>query len=176
MNNDPSNNPYSVGSQLDGGGTTPQASVRSMQIVASALMAGVLFFAAIVAVVTGSKLNGQPDVLTWMGGAFAAVAVVIHFVLPPMIAKKSWERAIANGLRQKSESEQIQHAMNDYQCQLIVGHALLEGAAFMNLTVLIAGRSVINLGVVIALLVLMLIRFPTTTKVTWWIQDRLRQR
>jgi hypothetical protein len=57
---------------------------------------------------------------------------------------------------------------------LIVTLALLEGAAFFNLISVMIEHHVISLIAAIALLGLMAVRFPSRTKVSWWVQDRLR--
>lgn len=146
-----------------------------MQIIAFALMMGVVVFGVIVMFQTGGQLNGKPGLLTWIAAGFAGLMIVNHLAIPSIIAGATWKKFVADGIKQKSEKEQAQAAMGVYQAQMIVALALLEGAAFFNLVVVMQERTMISLGIVIALLVLMLIKFPTTTKVTWWIQDRLRE-
>jgi hypothetical protein len=167
-------NPYSVGNEPSNG-QAPTANVRTMQIIAFALMMGVVVFGVIVMFQTGGQLNGKPGLLTWIAAGFAGLMIVNHLAIPLIIAGATWKKLAADGIRQKSEQEQAQAAMGVYQAQMIVALALLEGAAFFNLVVVMQERTMISLGIVIALLVLMLIKFPTTTKVTWWIEDRLRE-
>jgi hypothetical protein len=166
--------PDSVGN-LPSSGQAPPANVRTMQIIAFALMMGVVVFGLIVMFQTGGRLNGEPGMLTWIAAGFAGLMIVNHLAIPSIIAGATWKKLVADGIRQKPEPEQAQAAMGVYQAQMIVAFAVLEGAAFFNLVVVMLERTMICLGIVIALLVLILIRFPTTTKVTWWIQDRLRE-
>ena len=52
---------------------------------------------------------------------------------------------------------------------------MLEAAAFFNLVAMLVEKNGLNLIVVVVLLSLMLMKFPTRTKVSWWVQDRLTE-
>ena len=172
-------NPYSVGQEIDSTtaglpGPKFEASVRTMQIIALALVIGVLLFLGVVLFTTQGNLNGKPGVLTMIGAVIGLVMVVNQFVIPGMIVKSQLKQAATPGSRQIDHAEKIAWLLGIYQTQLIVGLALLEGAAFLNLVIMMLERCLGTLGVVGLLLGLILKKFPTRDKVSFWVQDKLR--
>ena len=173
-------NPYSVGQEIDSTaaglpGPKFEASVRTMQIIALALVMGVLLFLGLVLFTTQGNLNGKPGVLTMIGTGIGLVMVVNQFVIPGMIVKSQLKQAATPGSRQIDDAEKGAWLLGIYQTQLIVGLALLEGAAFLNLVTMMLERCLGTLGVVGLLLGLMLKKFPTRDKVSFWVQDKLRE-
>lgn len=173
-------NPYSVGQEVDSPATGLQgskfgASVRRMQIIAAALMMGVLMFLGVVLVTTAGRLDGQPEMVTMIAAGFAFLMLANHFVIPPIMAKAQLKQAIGSGIHQKSDEEKIQGYCEIYQTQLIVGFALLEGAAFFNLVAMMAEHCVASIVIVAVLLLLMVAKFPTRDKVTFWVENKLRE-
>lgn len=173
-------NPYSVGQEIDSTtaglpGRKFEASVRTMQIIAAALMMGVLMFLGVVLVVTEGKLDGHPEMITMIAAGFAFLMLVNHFVIPPIIVKAQLKQAIATGMNQKQDDEKIQECCGVCQTQLIVGFALLEGAAFFNLVAMMVEHCGASIAVVTLLLLVMVAKFPTRDKVSFWVQDKLRE-
>ncbi len=173
-------NPYSVGDDLNNSATELQApkfeaAVRGMQIIAVALMMGVLMFLGVVLVLTQGDISGKPETLTMMAAGFGFLMIVLHFVIPAISFRNQLRQAVAEGLAQKSDDERTQRVVGIYQATLIVGLALLEGAAFFNLIAMMAEHCVASLGVVTLLVCLMLVKFPTRSKVSWWVEDKLRE-
>ena len=173
-------NPYSVGQEIDSTtaglpGPKFEASVRTMQVIALALMMGVLVFLGVVLVVTSGRIDDSPEMITKIAAGFALLMLMNHFVIPPIILKAQLERAIAAGLQQKPYAERTQECCGAYQTQLIAGFALLEGAAFFNLVAMMLEHCVASIVVVTLLLLLMAAKFPTRDKVSFWVQDKLRE-
>jgi len=172
-------NPYSVGQGIDSDKSTLQGlefdgAVRGMQIVAAALMMGVLIFLGVVLIATEGNLTGKPELLTMMGAGFGFLGIVNCIVIPGMISKAHLKQAAA-GLLQKTEQEKVNQVIGAYRSQMIVGLALLEGAAFFNLTAMIVDHCAASIAVVVLLMGLMLVKFPTRDKVSFWVQDKLRE-
>ena len=173
-------NPYSVGEQLSFDDTNLQGpefegAVRGMQTISIALMIGVLIYLGIVMRTIGGQLLGRPNLLTIIGVVFACLMVVVHFIVPGIMCKRQLKEAVASGVMQKSEQEQVGHVIGVFRGQMIVGLALLEGAAFINLTAMMIDHSEISIFVIVLLMGLMLFRFPTRDKVSYWVQDKLRE-
>ena len=173
-------NPYSVGEELDKSttarkGQTPEALVRTMQIVAAALMLGVLVFLGIVLVITQGDVSGKPELMTMMAAGFGALMIVSHFVIPAISVKLHLRQAAAELTAKKTDDDKRVRMYGIYQAQLTIGFALLEGAAFFNLIAMSAENSVVSLGVVILLLGLMAVKFPTRDKVSFWVENKLRE-
>lgn len=173
-------NPYSVGQEILSittglQGPKFEGSVRAMQIIAAALIMGVLMFLGVVLVVTAGKLDGQPEMITMIAAGFAFLMLVNHFVIPPIIGKAQLKQALAAGMNQKQDDERIQEYCGVYQTQMIVGFALLEGAAFFNLVAMMMEHCAASIAVVALLLLVMVAKFPTRDKVSFWVQDKMRE-
>lgn len=167
-------NPYEPGRQLNGNQQAPLASVRTMQIVAAGLIMGLLIFFGIVLVVTKAEFVGKLGVVGMVAAGFAGIMIANHFFIPGLIAQTQLKSSAADGLMKQSDDVKNQRLLGIYQAHMIVALALLEGAGFFNLIALMVEKSFVNLGIAIALLALMAIRFPTASKVESWIQDKLR--
>ena len=173
-------NPYAVGQDIEPGSTgfpgpKFEASVRTVQIIALALIMGVVTFLGGVLVATASRIDDSPEMITKIAAGFAFLMLVNYFVIPPIIIKAQLKQAIAAGMNQKQDDEKIQKCCGIYQTQLIVGFALLEGAAFFNLVAMMLEHCVASIIVVTLLLLLMAAKFPTRDKVSFWVQDKLRE-
>ena len=175
-------NPYSVGEESNHSAAGPgapklEAWVRAMQIIATVLMMGVLVFFGVVLIITQGKIGGMENAagLTMVGAGFGFVMIVSHFTIPGIICGTQMKQAAADGSLNQQDDATTQRIWGLYQTQLIVGLALLEGAAFFNLIALMVENSVASLGVVILLLGLMAVKFPTRNKVSWWVEDKLRE-
>ena len=175
-------NPYSVGEQPTFGDTGMQgpkfeASVRTMQIIVVALMMGVLSCLLVVLLTTKGNVLGlnKPTLMTLIAAGFGFLMIVNHFVIPGIISKAQLKQTASNELPEGGEESKQQHVVAIFQTQLIIGMALLEGAAFFNLVELMIDKSGFSLGIVILLMSLMLMKFPTRDKVSFWVQDRMRE-
>lgn len=175
-------NPYSPGEQSGYGDASLQtwnldASIRAMKIIAAALIIGVLMFLGVVLVVTQGNIGGiqNAGIITLVAGGFAFLMIANHFVIPRIITGVQLKQLGASGILKQKEQEQAERMCAVYQTQLIIGMALLEGAAFFNLIAMMIEKSGVSLGAVSLLLGLMVVKFPTRLKVTWWIQERLRE-
>ncbi len=87
-------NPYSVSEHQTSGdfqslGPKFDSQLRVMQIIAVALMMGVLSFCGVVLVITQGEVFGQqgPTLITTIAAVFAGIMVVAHLVVPSIIAK-----------------------------------------------------------------------------------------
>jgi hypothetical protein len=175
-------NPYSVGEQPTFNDTRHQGpdldgDVRGMQIIAVALMAGVLLFFGIVLVTTQGNVFGtqRPELITIIAAGFGILAIVNHLIIPAIIAGAHLKQISAAGFSELGDAAKTELICGVYRIQLIIALALLEGAAFFNLIALMIEHSAVALSAVILLLGLMTLRFPTRDKVSFWVQDKLRE-
>lgn len=177
-----SENPYSVSEHQTSGdiqslGPQFDSQLRVMQIIATALMTGVLLFLGLVLVITKGNIFGQgnPGIITLVAVGFAGLAIVNHVVIPGVITKAQLNKLQSGGFGQQDFVGKDVWLLRIYQMRLIVALALLEGAAFFNLVAMMVENHLLAVIAVIVLLALMVIRFPTKTKVIWWVQDRMRE-
>jgi len=175
-------NPYSVGEQLIFDHQSPQGpefenALRGMQIVAAALMTGVVVFLVIVLVITRGNILGTqaPGFLSIFGAGFGAFAVVNHFIFPAVIARARLKQMLSSGFVELEDTKKSEQIFGVYRSQLIIALSFLEGAAFLNLVTMLTERSIVSPGVITVLLGLMIFRFPTREKVSFWVQDKLRE-
>ena len=175
-------NPYSVGNNPDANNTgvhwaCVEGSVRGMQIIAVALMAGVLLFFGIVLVNTQGNVFGtqNPELVTIIAAGFGILAIINHLIIPAIIAGAQLKQISTGGFSELGEAAKVEQICGVYRSQLIIALALLEGAAFFNLVALMIEQSAVALGTVILLLGLMILRFPTRDKVSFWVQDKFRE-
>lgn len=138
------------------------SAVRQMQILAGALIAAVTTFGGIALAVGGLPVaaNGLPMIST-VGAAFTALQIILVLVLPPILR----QRAI-----QSSASGDAWVAA--YRSGMMFAFALLEGAAFFNLVAYITEKQWWSLAIVGGLLLMMLARFPTYSKLSQWIETQ----
>jgi hypothetical protein len=180
--------------------------VRICQVIIGALIFGVVPVVAI-SFLIGPLLNshggggpvagaqaGGPgiplaSILTYAAMGFGALSLVLSFTVPGVITANA-RQALAQkrqmpqkgGKSEKGRALETidaqQHELFPiYQSQLIVGVAILEGAAFFAAVAHLLTRDPIVLGVVIVLIAAMIGVFPTTARVTRWLeqqQEKLR--
>lgn len=136
-----------------------QAAV-TCKIIAGALVFGVVAFAAVVVVL---RLGRQPGgtLISFVAVGFAAAMIVVRqFVL-----------GIAGG-RTGPPQPGPAGPLALYQTRMIIGLAILEGAAFFNcIAYLLEGRWWTLLAVAV-LVARMLASFPTRTRLRQWVADR----
>jgi hypothetical protein len=175
-------NPYSVGERMnaaESGLTSPgfAASVRILQIISAALMMGVLSFLFVVLMVTAGDVlrRDNPTLITVIAAGVGMLIILIHFVFPPMITSAQLRSLGGSGWNQLDDAARRERIMGVHRVQHIIGLAVLEGAAFLNLIALMIGHSMFSTAMVVLLLSLMLAKFPTETKVSWWVQEKLRE-
>ena len=123
--------------------------LRTVQIIAAALVLGPAVFAAVV-LATFQGASDALELLGKIGLGVAAVTIVMSVIVPGMIGTL------------KETSSTLQY--------LIIKLALLEGAAFINIFALQAEQSWWSLGTAGFVVILMIAGFPTGSKIEFWIQ------
>ena len=95
--------------------------------------------------------------------------------IPSIITKARLSQIKSQDSDGQNSELKLASLLSIYRIQLIITLAFLEGAAFFNLVSVMIEHHVISLTAAIVLLGLMAVRFPSRTKVSWWVQDRLRE-
>jgi hypothetical protein len=115
------------------------------------------------------------------------MAIVMSFILPPLVSANARKAAVKAGLTQNTAggtgkggklqtTDEVQASLlPQYSAQLIVGVAILEGAAFFAgvATLLVGGP--IAPAIAIVLLIAIIARFPTESRAQLWL-DRQREK
>ena len=154
--------------------------VRTLQIIHIALAMGVGVFLAMSVLVLRSGKLFAPD--PWTLGAstplsliavlFAVVLLIAHIAVPRAMTQTQ-RRALARGQSTieggVGQSSEPAFLLALYQTQMIVGSALVEGAAFFATIVYFVEGKAIPLILAAGLLALLLSRIPTRSGTEAWL-------
>lgn len=167
----------------------PDKVLRVMQIIAGALIVGVLSFGGIACFLVFGQMQkaAQPDgppggqeggmnILVYMAAGMAFLNVLLSFVVPNAIAN-SGVQAVAKKAQDGTSTgpkELIGRLLGVAQMRMIIAMALVEGAAFFGLIAFIQTKSLIALAIVGGLLFVLAIHFPTKFKLDGWLEDQQR--
>ncbi|HMF38150.1 MAG TPA: hypothetical protein VKF17_16005 [Isosphaeraceae bacterium] len=124
------------------------------------------------------------SVITYLAVASGLIVLVLSFVVPKInIARARRQIALAGPIATTegvpSEPKQLYPAgytgklAQLYQTQLIIGSAMLEGAAFFATIAYMVERNPIALATAIVLLGALIARFPTSDRVNAWLDRQL---
>jgi hypothetical protein len=138
-----------------------------LQIVVSAMVIGVLGFAGGAILIVLQK-PPQGTTLSYVAVGFGALTVILHAVVPAFV-----ERAALANQPVGSGAESL---LRVYFTRTIVAAALLEGGAFMSLAAVMIEHQRWVLGVAAVLLVLMVMQFPSRTRIEQWVETRMMER
>ncbi len=160
--------------------------VKVMRFVVGAMAGGAA--AMLVTVVVSCEANAAilpaAGPMGWISAGVAILAMLASRVVPAVIARQQCARLAAGQFELPAGSPAGPlAALGDagklaaiYQTQLIIGCAMLEGAAFFcGVSILIFDGGVIATGVTVSLIVALLWRFPSPSGVARWIEWRLRE-
>lgn len=163
----------------------PDKVLRIMQIIAGALIAGVLSFAGVASVIVLGQAPvvnpaGQPEVVNHVLPLIAigvfSLNAILSFIVPKWISRFS-VNAVAKMVQDGTltdPKELLGRLLSVAQTKTIVALALVEGAAFFVLIVVIVSKSFAMLGVVCASFCFMTAHFPTKLKLARWLEEQQR--
>jgi hypothetical protein len=146
--------------------------MMSAQMVTLALVGGLCFYGySCFSMINRNDLNYDFGQTALFGLLAAAIAVVVSVFLPRLVT-----RLKSNMLLQDSDIPFDQKALQVFTIQMIFGLAAIEAAAFYNIFCFQRTQSYISLGIAIALIALMLSRFPTRQSIKSWLFGILRSK
>ncbi|MEM1061654.1 MAG: hypothetical protein AAF532_09935 [Planctomycetota bacterium] len=138
--------------------------VRTIQIIVAALVVGCVTFGGIACVIAGDDLAFREfGVLAIVATAFAAGAVVVSTVVRVVFDKQA----------DRDAPQPADKLLSLFQNRAIVSAAVLEGATFLNLIVVIVENNAASLVTAGVLIAIMLIRLPTKRGIAEWVAKRL---
>jgi hypothetical protein len=155
----------------------PQERLLVMQIIAAALMIGVITFLGVALFMVYGQRNGQglgpPNDLPIVSLVAIAMFVIntpLAFFLPNQLAKPALRQIAA--VPEKEREYDISKLLGVRQATMLVGLALLEGTAFCACIGFLLDADVGSLIVVGLSLLLMLALFPTRNRVRNWLDKQ----
>lgn len=142
-------------------------------------MAGVLMFGGIATVQVLNRQQPPAPVTepTVLVGIVMAIGVTLgRFIIGPMIGKTGVHQVaeLARSGRSTGGKELFGRLLSVAQQKMIVEDALLEGGAFCNLMMFMISGSMVSVAIVVGLMVLMVMNFPTKFKLARWLEDQQR--
>jgi hypothetical protein len=159
--------------------------ILPMQMIVGALAAGVLSFAVVLMIINPGQADAvelDPLTLSLIAAGVAAVAIVMSFLVPMLLAGAARQTIVdgkaSSTLPQPSNPEAVGDVAplaGMFLTRLIIGAALLEGAAFFNLVAFWIERQIYSLALAGVILVLILLRIPTLAGLTDWCARELKE-
>lgn len=154
---------------------TLDETLRSTQIIAGALIAGVVMFGVVATFVGAGADPGEP-LVGYIAILFAVSGLVMRSVFPGTItARKRNEiraRVVSGEIDESHEMTAALYPL--YQTKTIIEYALIEGPAFFVLIAFIVTSRTWVLAVAAALLAVMVLTFPTRARLEGWIRNQLQ--
>lgn len=142
---------------------------RVMMIIFAALILGLVFFAMVTSFVRlsgeGPLFNMDFGAMAMIGTAFAAVVLLPSIVVPKFVQRGAIKEAADQFAGKLDDAKAATKMAIGLQTSMIIGLALLEGAAFFNVIAFLIDGSIYNLIVLAALLLCMLVRIPLPGRV-----------
>lgn len=155
-------------------------SLLTMQIIAGALIQGIIIFLIVVL-----SLPAPPNRLAifnpYIGLGVALLAMVMSLVIPNVIMN-STKKSLIKGrpidlpkqFGEVSDLGFLTPLAGFFQTKMIIAMALLEGAAFFNLLSYMMERQAFSLAIVGMLLLAMMMNFPTRRGLEKWLAEETK--
>jgi hypothetical protein len=167
--------------------TVSPQNLRTMQIIAGALLAGVCTFLVIVLYLVLVQNNGQGTapppglpMVSLIAVAVTALCAALSFLLPRITTRAALRQMAEGTWKPPQGSTQAYDTAQSKllavrQTTLIIGLAPLEGAAFMGCMAYLLEAQPYVLVVIGAAILLMLLNFPTESRVLAWLDRQADQ-
>jgi hypothetical protein len=158
--------------------------VTRLRMVVAALTAGVLVFAGVAVYLRQtSAAPVAPDaaqLLTWLAVAAAPLALLASRLVPAAVVRSA-RRQISQGTFPATPPAATPAELGEsgkfasvHFAGTVLAAAILEGAAFFNITVYLLGGGLIVLAVGVALALTMLLLLPSAADLAEWIREQQR--
>lgn len=158
----------------------PPQRVRTMQIIAAALITGVTLFLLLVSIqilTSDNRVGAEaPGVLSYAALGLFVANTCMAVMIPGLMVRAGLDRLASlprSGDPLEDRRLAVDHLLNLRQTSLIVALALLEGAGFMGCMAFLIERNWYVAGTVVAAIVLMVFHFPTRPGVQFWLERQL---
>ena len=139
--------------------------IGTSQIIAGALMLGVTVF-GIIAARIGRKAPATTPIVAYLAVAFAAQIIALRFFIPGLVVKSRLKT-----LQDETTGSVTEELPGLFQTRMILGMALLDGAALFNLIAYVINGQWFSLATAGFLLLLMGMMFPTVREFENWAED-----
>jgi hypothetical protein len=155
--------------------------LRTTQIVAGGLVAGIVIFLVVVLIVVQqgpAPARPAEPIMTYFALAFFGTSLGVWSFLPAQIARKQVDKIAAATWRPRPQAspgqlpDDTSQLLTVFQTKLLVGYGMLEGASSFACVAYLVDRDAVSLGVVAATVLLMLLSFPTRGRLNSWLEQQ----
>lgn len=149
--------------------------IMTLRIIVVALATGVVAFGIFAAVQNVNKAQTFGSKVNYLFLGLSIPVIIAGFIVPRLLPNTATPQGGLNA----SEPEEVQAAQQAFaalQTATIVGCALFEGAALMNLVGYMMEAELVHLGVAGLALLCIVVHFPTAGRVTQRIEEQLQAR
>ncbi|HCO25028.1 MAG: hypothetical protein CME31_03700 [Gimesia sp.] len=155
---------------------TLQQRQMMMTVIWLALIMGVVTFGIVVTFIGLKEEPGKGlPVITYLGMGLAALMLVLRMFLPNMIARNQFKQAMQEARKEGNQDEEQMLGIfyQIFMVRMIIGLALLEGAAMINLVAVMVENQKLAFIPVAILLLVMIASMPTKSKLDGWIRNQM---
>ena len=151
-----------------------------LRIIHVVMSLGILMFLVVAVLVMrhGEVLGKDPwsvtTPMTMIAVISAAMAIVAHVVVPNL-AVNAQRRALARGTKADDTPSDAEALMALFTTQVIIGTAIIEGAALLNTVVYFLEGTAVPLLLAVLLLGILLSRIPSRDAMTTWLGEQVLQ-
>jgi hypothetical protein len=163
-------------------GLTP-AGLRTLQIIAVAMILGIVVFLGIALYIVQVQNNGQGmnprqklPIISFVAVAMLAACAPMAFIIPAITTSSALRQILAGkgtsppGVPASMNATTGARLFAVRQTSFIIGSALLEGPAFTGGIAYMLEANPLGLAVIAVAVLLMLYRFPTAERVRSWLE------
>jgi hypothetical protein len=149
--------------------------VRTLQIIVAAIAMGCAMFMVIAVAIGWNRAASEPSVLTYLAAAFAATAIIVRSIVPGLAVSQGRKKILRETPAREPADDWPIKLMRLMTAKTIVAAAVLEGATFFLLVAYLVEKSPWTLGIAIALLIGILLNWPTQSSAQAWIGGQLQR-
>ncbi len=152
-----------------------RADVLRLQMLTVGMAVGVLVMYAAVLFLQEGDIPGDAGLLSGIGMAVVVFVWFSHLFVPGLIRRYQLEQLRAEDFQDIPESGWFTQLFPVYQAGHLTGCALLEGGAMLNLVLCFVAPAKTNLAAGVVLAGLLLLKFPTTGRISDWMRQTREQ-
>jgi len=170
-------NPYASSNQDTDGISSADfvQHVRGLQIITGGLTVGASTVLATMLFLSRGEMDGDPDILAWVGIGMAVMTFTAHIVIPPIIVGSQLKAIGSETLKDSSTEQKYLAVFSPIRSGHIVACAMLEGAAMFNAIAYMIEHWIGNVAAAATLIVLIALKMPTVFGMQNKVTDRLRE-
>ena len=144
-----------------------------LRVVTGALIFGVISLLGIVFFLSGEDMVNEPEFMSWLGLGIGGLMFVQHLVVPNFIARAAIRK---QGSLEEVDPDTAYHVLAQvFHTQHIVGSAMLEAGAILNVVFFITTNFIGNAVFAGVMALVMIVRLVMLSSAHVWIDEKYQQ-